>query len=152
MTARLNIAQEVAALRQMTVRELRERYAEIFGEATRSGNKAWLWKRIAWRMQANAEGDLTERALRRAMEIANDSDLRLRPPVLKSPPSVNSSDLMPGSVLTRKYKGQTITVTILDNGFEFNGEIYRSLSAIANAVTGSHWSGHRFFGLKGPRR
>ena len=52
----LNIAHEVAALKWMTVRELRGRYVEVFGEATRTGNKDWLWKRIAWRIQANAEG------------------------------------------------------------------------------------------------
>ena len=61
-----NIAREVAGLRRMTVKELRGRYLDVFGETTRSGNKDFLWKRIAWRMQANAEGDLTERARRRA--------------------------------------------------------------------------------------
>lgn len=58
MAERLNMAREVAALKRMTVKELRGRYVEVFGEATRSGNKNWLWKRIAWRMQANAEGGL----------------------------------------------------------------------------------------------
>jgi hypothetical protein len=80
MADRLNIAREVAALKRMAVGELRGRYVEVFGEATRSGNKDWLWKRIAWRMQANAEGGLTERARRRAEETANDADLRLRRP------------------------------------------------------------------------
>jgi len=61
MADRLNIAREVAAFKRMTVKELRGRYVEVFGEATRSGNKDWLWKRIAWRIQANAEGGLTER-------------------------------------------------------------------------------------------
>ena len=56
MADRLNIAREVAALKRMTVKELRGRYVEVFGEATHSGNKDWLWKRIAWRMQANAKG------------------------------------------------------------------------------------------------
>ena len=57
-----SIAREVADLKRMTVKELRGRYQHVFGETTRSGNKDFLWKRIAWRMQANAEGDLTERA------------------------------------------------------------------------------------------
>ena len=56
---------------------------------------------------------------------------------------------MPGTVLTRPYKGRTITATVLDDGFEYEGEVYRSLSAVAKAVTGSHWSGNYFFGLKG---
>jgi len=71
----LNVGKEIAELKQMTVRELREKYEAVFGEATRSGNKDWLWKRIAWRMQANAEGGLTERARRRAEFLAHDADL-----------------------------------------------------------------------------
>ena len=61
----------------MTVRELRTRYAEVFGEETRAGNKAWLVKRIAWRVQSLAEGDLTERARQRAAELVDDADVRL---------------------------------------------------------------------------
>jgi len=87
MAERLNIAREVAALKRMTVKELRGRYVEVFGEATRTGNKDWLWKRIAWRMQANAEGGLTERARRRAEELADDADLRLRRPLANPAPS-----------------------------------------------------------------
>src|SRR5690606_25544603 len=60
-----------------------------------------------------------------------------------------SGELMPGTVLTRPYKGRTIEVKVVDpNGrFECDGEVYRSLSAVAKAVTGSHWSGKLFFGL-----
>lgn len=164
MADRLNIAREVAALKRMTVKQLRGRYIEVFGEATRTGNKDWLWKRIAWRMQANAEGGLTERARRRAEELANDADLRVRRPPERPAPSPASTTskakvhfgdragaLMPGTVLTRSYKGRTITVTVLDNGFEFEGDVYRSLSAIAKVITGSHWNGNYFFGVKGRR-
>ncbi len=76
----LNVAKEVAALQRMTVAELRERYEEVFGEACRSHHKQWLVRRIAWRMQANAEGDLSERARKRAAELANDADLRMKAP------------------------------------------------------------------------
>ena len=79
----LNVGKEVAALQRMTVRELRTRYAEVFGEPTRAGNKAWLVKRIAWRLQSRAEGDLSERARQRAAELANDADVRLSPPKAK---------------------------------------------------------------------
>jgi hypothetical protein len=60
-----NIAKEVAALGRLTVKDLRAKHIEVFGEATRSGNKDWLRKQIAWRIQANASGDLSERARRR---------------------------------------------------------------------------------------
>lgn len=73
----LNVGKEVAVLERMTVRELKERYAELFGEETRTHNRAWLFKRIAWRIQSMAEGDLSERAKARAIELARDADLRL---------------------------------------------------------------------------
>ena len=53
----------------------------------------------------------------------------------------------PGTILTRRYKGRTLQVEVLEHGFAFEGQTYRSLSAVANAVTGSHCSGHFFFGL-----
>ncbi len=157
----LNVAKEVAAMERMTVDELRAKYADVFGEPTNGRNKRWLIKRIAWRMQANAEGDLSERARRRAMELANDADLRMTPPRERKPapavdeqtiaaatPVVAATNLMPGTALKREYKGQTIRVMVLADGFEYLGERYKSLSAVAKAVTGQHWNGRLFFGLR----
>ena len=76
----LNIVHEVATLERMTIGQLRQRFAELFGEATAASNRTWLVKRIAWRLQALAEGDLSERARRRAAELARDADLRLNSP------------------------------------------------------------------------
>lgn len=76
----LNIAKEVSAMERMTVDQLRSKYADVFGEQTNGRHKEWLIKRIAWRIQANAEGDLSERARRRAMELSNDADIRMTPP------------------------------------------------------------------------
>ncbi|MCA9119260.1 MAG: DUF2924 domain-containing protein [Planctomycetaceae bacterium] len=152
----LNIAKEVSAMERMTVDQLRSKYADVFGEQTNGRHKEWLIKRIAWRIQANAEGDLSERARRRAMELSNDADIRMTPPrapkAHAAQPATNGSGdsrlPLPGTVLTRTYKGATIEVQVRGDGFEFEGERYKSLSAIAKAVTGSHWSGHRFFGLQ----
>ena len=157
----LNIAKEVAALRRLTTGQLRQRYAEAFGEATNANNKAWLVKRIAWRLQALAEGDLSERARRRAAELANDADLRLSPPVAREPrpasPDRPVADVLPlrtgqrlpppGTILSRTYKGEVLQVRVLDRGFEFEGELYRSLSAVARKITGGHCNGHAFFRL-----
>jgi hypothetical protein len=74
------VLKEVENLRRMSVTGLREKYREVFGEESRSHHKDFLFRRIAWRLQAIAEGDLTERARRRALEIANDADLRIRAP------------------------------------------------------------------------
>jgi hypothetical protein len=157
----LNITKEVAAMERMTVDQLRAKYAEVFGERTNGRHKEWLIKRIAWRMQANAEGDLSERARQRAMELANDADLRVTAPRQRKPaPDAeqrtatvatkvrHGTELLPGTVLTRDYKGQTIRVSVLASGFEFEGERYKSLTAVAKAVTGKHWNGYHFFGLR----
>src|ERR1700733_12493533 len=76
----LLIGAEVAALRRLSAKELRQRFAELFGQPTHTGNKTWLIRRIAWRLQAIAEGDLTERARQRAAKLANDADVRIGPP------------------------------------------------------------------------
>jgi hypothetical protein len=159
----VNVAREVAALRAMSVGELRAKYAQVFGEETRVGNKAWLVKRIIWRLQALAEGDLSERARRRAAELAQDADLRLSPPRVAKGSSIPTSRNgkanhrepmdhrlpLPGTVLTRWYKGKTLSVQVLRHGFEYQGQVYKSLSATAKAITGSHTSGYLFFRLAG---
>jgi hypothetical protein len=156
----LNVGKEVAAMSRMTVKQLRVKYAEVFGDETRTGNKPWLIKRIAWRMQANAEGGLSERARLRAEEIANDADLRLSPPKVKAAPVAERTKTtkvafsqddrlpLPGAILTREYKGQSQQVRVLESGFEFEGEVYRSLSAVAKKITGTHTNGYLFFKLK----
>ncbi len=63
----MNVDKEVAALQRMTVGELREKFADVFGERTNARHKQWLVKRIAWRMQALIEGDISERARQRAV-------------------------------------------------------------------------------------
>ena len=150
----LNIAREVAHMEKMTVGELRELYAEVFGEGTNGRHKQWLIKRIAWRMQANVEGDLSERARRKALEIANDADLRTTPPKDKKVKPINAKSEWdprlpgPGHRVQRDYKGRSIEVVCCADGrFEYQGEFYRSLSAIAKEVTGKHWNGFHFFNL-----
>src|SRR5262245_62016422 len=108
---------ELKVLAQMTVGQLQQKYAALFGEATTAHNRGWLLRKIAWRIQALAEGDLSERARRRAAELANDADLRLSPPRCPALPAANiaGSDgtqqrLSPGTVITRLYKGALLEV------------------------------------------
>jgi hypothetical protein len=143
----LNITKEVAALQRMTVRELQRKFAKVFGEECRTKHKQSLIKRIAWRLQANAEGDLSERARRRAAELANDADLRMKAPANSRPH--DSRIPKPGTMLTREYKGETVQVKVLPTGFEHEDAVYSSLSAAAKAITGSHTSGFLFFRLNG---
>ena len=156
-----HLAHELAMLGQLTVSGLHARYAELFGEQTRVGNKVWLIRRIAWRLQALAEGDLSERARQRAIQLAQDADVRLSPPrsapLVSAPPATTPPARSrlpsqprlppPGTILTRPYKGVTLQVRVLRDGLEFEGMVYASLSAVAKAITGSHCSGYRFFRL-----
>jgi hypothetical protein len=111
----VNILNEVAALQRLSVGQLRQRFAELFGETTQASNRTWLVKRIAWRMQAPAEGDLSQRARRRAAELARDADLRLNPPQhqtivtiatpepIRTPAPADPRLPPPGTILTRPY-------------------------------------------------
>lgn len=162
------IPKQIASLERMTVGQLQKRYAEVFGEPARSGNKQWLFRRVSWRIQALAEGDLAKRAIERsralARDLARDADLRLRPPPAPPPTlrgslvattqlAIDRDERVPpaGTVITRRFKGREYSVAILPNGFEFEGETFRSLSAVAHAITGSHWNGMLFFGLTKPK-
>jgi hypothetical protein len=149
------LVQQLAGLAYLSPAALRRRYAELFGETIHTGNKAWLVKRLAWRLQALAEGDLSERARRRAAELAQDADLRLTPPkpaqqARAARPTLRAQDgrlPAPGTVLTRRYKGRSLHVRVLEHGFEYDGAVYRSLSAVAKAITGAHGNGFLFFRL-----
>lgn len=157
----LNVGKELAALRRMTTGELRARYAEVFGETTNAHHKEWMVKRIIWRLQSLEQGDLSERARQRATELANDADIRRKPP--KSPPPTPQAETrtiklkyssasearlpLPGSTLVREYKGQKLEVLVHPCGFEFEGTTYKSLSAVAKKITGSHVNGYHFFRL-----
>ena len=153
----LNIVNEVAALQRLSVAQLRQRFAEVFGEATAASNRTWLIKRIAWRLQALAEGDLSERARQRAAELVRDADLRLNSPQsktttttpppqpVKMPAPVDPRLPPPGAILIRPYKGLLVQVQVLTDGFAYAGRVYPSLSAVAKAITGSHTNGFLFF-------
>jgi hypothetical protein len=157
---------EIEDLRKLTTGALRARYQELFGAESRSSNKQFLFRRIAWRLQARAEGDLNERVRRRAAEIADDADVRLRaskrfvtrlspedrPPDTRRRPPRDWRLPQPGATLTRQYHGQPIVVHVEQDGFEFEGRHYRSLSAIAREVTGTQWNGLAFFQLTERRR
>ena len=154
-----NVSRELAALRHMTPSQLRDKYVEVFGEVCRTGNKDFLFKRIAWRIQSNAEGSLSERARQRAVDLARDADIRTTMPkqpksagdsqtsIRPAPPPERRRIPLPGTILTRQYRGRLIEVTVLPGGFEWEGEVYKSLTAVAQAVTGSHWNGFLFFNL-----
>lgn len=153
----MDVYGQIEELGRMPIGELRERYQKVFGEQTTTAHKQHLVRRIAWRLQALAEGDLSERAHRRALKIADDRDLRVNVPasqmklgraaVKRKPIPPDLRRPRPGSILSRAFRGQNIEVKVREDGFEYQGQRYGSLSAIARAATGTRWNGLIFFGL-----
>ena len=149
-TMNTSLEVQIEELRQLPAIALQAKYLELFGEESRSGNRQFLFRRVAWRLQALAEGDLSERARQRARELANDADLRVQPlKTWRLAPSTGPDPRVPasGTILKRSFKGRNLEVRVLDDGFEFEGRHYQSLSAIASQVAGSRWNGFAFFGL-----
>ncbi len=164
-----DIDDAIDTLHHMTTGELAERYAALHGQPCRTRHRAYLIRKIAWRIQANAEGDLTERARQRAAELADDAEIRvMAPKTMICPPQAGASITVtkplsksngshpadtrlpaPGSAIVREYKGRTHRVIVLedDQGFEYEGDRYRTLTAVAKRITRSHINGYRFFRL-----
>ena len=153
---------EIEQLRQATVGELRARYFELFGQPSRSNHKQFLFRRVAWRLQAVAYGELSAHARQRALALAQDVDLRIKAPAhlvgtpqqvmqptLKSRRKAGRDERLPGpgSVLRREFKGLIVVVQVLPEGFQYQDRFYKSLSAIARQVTGTAWNGFDFFRL-----
>ena len=151
-----SMAARIAKLQQMTTAALREEWRRVMSEEPRSYNRQWMFKRLAWAIQAREYGGLSARAQSRLEELLPFAEVWMplgrkafpQAPTA-SPPNGDRRLPSPGSVLTRVYKGRTLAVTVLKDGFEFDGDRYASLTAIAKVVTGTHWNGWHFFGLKG---
>ena len=161
------VLMEIENLRRASLAGLREKYREVYQEETRSRHREHLFRRIAWRLQALAEGDLSERARGRAKEIAQDAHLRMVAPrdfftvggerVRTTGGNRNRREQdrrlpLPGTLLTKEWKGRTLLVEVLVNGFRYENRQYASLSAIAVAITGTRWNGLAFFGLTRDRK
>ena len=160
------VLREIESLRRASLADLRKKYQEAFHEETRCRHREHLFRRIAWRLQALAEGDLSQRARLQAQQIAQDGDLRINAPRdfftvggerVHTTTGRNAREPdrrlpLAGALLTRKWKGKTVLVEVLAKGFRYENRQYSSLSAIATAITGTRWNGLAFFGLTRPAR
>ncbi len=149
----------IAALQEMNVTQLRRQWVLLFGNhpyTTR--NKPFLIKRLTWRIKTLLNGGLSERAMRRAEAIADETLIRMRPRELRVAqqevvqsdlPTDTTPDKMPvGTIIRRTFKGKQHEVTVLkDNRFVYDGEVYDNLTAIAWKICGYHKSGNLFFNL-----
>ena len=139
------LAAEIASLPKLGIDELRERWKAMYGKApSREIGRSFLTRAIAYRLQEKAFGSLkpsTRRLLARVAEESATGSSPKKPQIRKA---------QSGTVLIREWQGAAHRVTMLDDGVSFNGKHYRSLSEVAREITGSRWSGPRFFGLRSP--
>jgi len=146
-----DVLNQIAALRKLTVSGLQEKYREVFGEETASRNKTYLFKRIAYRIQEKKYGGLSDRAKKRAEELAKDAPIRRgRLGKVQAEPSAPPRDPRlpaPGTLLTRTFGKRDHVVKVLKDSFEYKGKPYRSLSAIAKEITKTSWNGYTFWNL-----
>lgn len=153
----VDTAARIAELQEMPMKYLHRAYYELFEEPTRSRNRDYLVKKLSWRIQEITEGGLSDRAKARIDELASKPAPRSRrrhratgAPSRAARRKLRRDSRLPevGTVLTREHDGVEHEVIVLEDSFEYDGETYRSLSAIARVITGTVWNGWTFFGLK----
>jgi hypothetical protein len=139
------LAAEIAGLSQLGIDELRERWKAMFGKSS-SGEigRSFLTRAISYRLQEQTYGGLKPSTRRLLARIAEETAAG------SSPKKPQSRKAQSGTILIREWQGNAHRVTMLDDGVSFNGKHYRSLSEVAREITGSRWSGPRFFGLRSP--
>jgi hypothetical protein len=155
---------KIGNLPGMSASQLQAVHRQMFGTEHPIANCQHLRRKIAWHLQAAKEGALPESVRQYAIAIARGTELRLRiaenadrrragfpseQTVTTKVVQTRDARLpMPGSLIVKNYKTETIVVKVLDNAFEFGGRRFTSLSAIAGEITGTRWNGFAFFGLQ----
>ena len=140
-TGHHDLPQRIAALNELTAQQLRDEWRRLYRGQPPRLSRDLLIRTIAYRMQELAYGGLS-RATQRKLD-ALTGELRSKGSIVVTP----GMSLRPGTRLVREWHGRTHTVAVTENGFEYAGKTFSSLTKIAHAVTGAHWSGPRFFGL-----
>jgi Protein of unknown function (DUF2924) len=154
---------ELAELERLSLDELRLRWRNHWGRlAPAHLSRGLLHRVMAYRLQAEAFGDLDRKIIRMLDRLADDAADRLASDgsskhdshdrmKSKVPSARAASDrliLKPGALLIREWQGRIERVTVVNDGFSWNGATYTSLSAVAFAITSTKWNGHRFFGVR----
>ena len=149
---------KIAALKNKAIPELQKEFEELFdGQKASSDNKIYLVRRIAYKLQELEYGGLSQKAQNRLKELIGLYDpvnnKTIRPKVTietQTRTKTRGRDMrlpIPGTTIIKDYRGKKHQVKILENGFEYEGKIYKHLTAIAEKITGAHWNGYNFFNL-----
>jgi hypothetical protein len=138
------VIDEIRKLRKLGLEDLRDRYRKVFGQdPPQTRGVRWLWREISWRLQADAA---------ETPPVRGHLQAKLKTPAPARPPRRKPDLPAPGTVITRRWRGRDLELHVLDDGFEIDGVVHRTLSAAAKAVTGAHWNGKLFWGLVGRKR
>jgi hypothetical protein len=132
----------IERLADLTVAELKEEWACCYGAPAPNLSADLLRHGVAYRLQEKRHGAIsreTKRILLQTLRAANEGSA--------GPASPPHRKLTVGTRLVRDWHGTGHTVTVIEKGFEYDGKVWRSLTAIARAITGTHRNGPRFFGL-----
>lgn len=141
------VLRRLAALKTAPAADLQAQWRELFGKEAPPYNRIFLQSRLAYRIQELAYGGLKPETLRRLEAMGEQLDGGN--PVLRR---IRMDDKpIAGTRLVRTYQGVDHTVTVRADGYEWEGRPYKSLSAIARAITGTRWNGWTFFGLQSRR-
>jgi hypothetical protein len=134
---------DIAALPTLSAQELRAAWRALrCGDPTAASSRDLMLREIAYKLQERAHGGLAPAVKRRLSALAEAFEANGARALAPAPL------LKPGTRLLREWGGKTHTVIVVDDGFEYQGERYQSLTQIARRITGAHWSGPRFFGLR----
>ena len=145
------VLQQVTELSDMPHKMLKERWRSLYGTDPPAYKRQHMIRRLAYRIQELAYGGLPDNAKAELERIAAEDDFGDRS-ARKKQRNAKSTQPIPGTRLVREWNGQRHVVTTVTGGFEYNGKRYRSLSAVAKTITGSHWSGPQFFDLRTPKQ
>jgi hypothetical protein len=144
MTMTISVLKEVTALPSLTIDDLKTKWCKLFDSDPPPYNKAFLIRRLAYRLQELAHGGLSEITKERLKCLSTEEG----DPPRQQVKTFQGDGPVTGTRLMREWKGIDHCVTVLEDGFDYEGQKFRSLSAVARAITGTRWNGKLFFGLK----
>lgn len=140
----MNLEARIAAIEAMSGKDLKAEWERLMkSPAPPAFGRGLLKRALTYHLQEKAFGGLSGADRRRIRSLATRPE--------GSPADAGQQQLRPGTWLSRTWRGEVHQVVVLDQGVDYRGESYSSLSAVAREITGAHWSGPRFFGLKSPR-
>jgi hypothetical protein len=148
-----NILSQIKNLENLSIKELKDKYHKVFGNGKGiQNNKPYLIKRIAYKIQENALGGLTQDAKAEINRFADEINplQQFKAKVKNDLAETNKKHRklpLSGSIIRKTYKGNQLEIKVLEKGFEYNGKIYKSISSAAKEISGSHCSGFVFFNL-----